>query len=74
MIYIIFIYKCLIKVFNIFAAYDGPLQYAMFQTNTDVGPYAERKNSEGTINGKFSIRLFKSKIYTYTYMYILLRC
>lgn len=50
-----------------FAAYDGPLQYAMFQTNTDVGPYAERKNNEGTINGKFIVRLFESKIYIRTY-------
>jgi len=25
----------------------------MSQANTDIGPYAERKNSEGTINGKF---------------------
>lgn len=51
-----------------FAAYDGPLQYAMFQTNTDVGPYGERKNSEGTINGKFIIRLFKSEIYISIYI------
>lgn len=51
----------------IFTAYDGPLQYAMFQTNTE-GSYAERKNSEGTINGKFIIKLFKSKKYIYVYM------
>lgn len=50
-----------------FAAYDGPLQYAMFQTNTDVGHYAERKNNEGTINGKFVVRLFESEIYIHTY-------
>ncbi|KAL0101511.1 hypothetical protein PUN28_018971 [Cardiocondyla obscurior] len=37
-------------------AYDGPLQYAMFQTNTDVGPYTERKNSEGTINAMVNDR------------------
>lgn len=49
----------------IFVAYDGPLQYAMFQTNTE-GPYAERKNSEGTINGKFIINYLRAKkIYTY---------
>lgn len=48
------------KCFDIFAAYDGPLQYAMFQANTDVGPYAERKNSEGTINGKFIVKLLKN--------------
>lgn len=35
-----------------FTAYDGPLQYTMSQANADVGPYAERKTSEGTINGK----------------------
>lgn len=28
----------------------------MSQANTDVGPYAERQNSEGTINGKFITR------------------
>lgn len=63
--------ECLIKskifCFDIFVAYDGPLQYAMFQTNTEVGPYAERKNSEGTINGKFIDRLFKNKVHLSIY-------
>ncbi|XP_012055969.1 PREDICTED: LOW QUALITY PROTEIN: protein king tubby [Atta cephalotes] len=33
-------------------AYDGPLQYAMFQATTEMGPYTEdiRKTSEETIN------------------------
>lgn len=40
----------------------------MFQTNTDVGPYVERKNNEGTINGKFIVRLFESEIYIHMYI------
>lgn len=32
----------------------------MTQTNTDIGPYAERKNSEGTINGKFIYYVIKN--------------
>ncbi|EZA60847.1 Protein king tubby [Ooceraea biroi] len=31
-------------------AYDGPLQYSMSQAYVDVGPYRERKDSEGIIN------------------------
>ncbi|XP_011175511.1 protein king tubby isoform X1 [Solenopsis invicta] len=41
-------------------AYDGPLQYTMFQTNTDVGPYVERKDSEGTINAVVGDSLYES--------------
>lgn len=49
----ILIYTQYILIYLIYTAYDGPLQYNMSQTYTDVGPYAERKNSEGMINGNF---------------------
>lgn len=31
----------------------------MSQTNTDMGPYTERKTSEGTINGKLILNYLK---------------
>jgi len=51
-----------------FIAYDGPLQYSASQGYADVGPYTERKDSEGIINGMYNgmykmlcIKLFKYK-------------
>lgn len=41
------------KYYHVFTACGDSVQYTVTPASTDIASYAERKNSEGTINGKF---------------------